>query len=265
MKTLKHPLITLSTDFGEQDFYVAAMKGVLASRCPKASILDLSHSLPPQDIMSAALLLEGCMPCFPDETVHMVVVDPGVGTSRRPIAARLGGQYFVCPDNGLLTLVLKKLSLIEARIITNPACMTATVSTTFHGRDIFAPTAAYLASGEPFSDVGPILETLQTLDIPEPVCMSETTVSGTVIHVDSFGTVLSNITRETLPGKKVRRVRLGPLVLEGIGKTFSDVPLGKPVAYFGSSERLEIAVNCGHAAREYNAGVGDSITVEVSS
>jgi S-adenosyl-L-methionine hydrolase (adenosine-forming) len=264
MHGVKHPLITLTTDFGEQDFYVAAMKGVIASRCPEASLLDVSHSLPPQDIMSAALLLEGCAPCFPDGAIHVVVVDPGVGSSRRPIAARLAEQYFVCPDNGLLTLILKKLPLIEARIITNPACMMTTVSTTFHGRDIFAPTAAYLASGGLFSEIGPVIETLQILDIPDPAWTGETTITGAVMHVDSFGTLVSNITRESIQGKKVLQVRVGPLVLEGIGKTFSDVPPGKPVAYFGSSERLEVAVNCGHAAREYDVTCGDSIAVQVS-
>jgi S-adenosylmethionine hydrolase len=264
MQRLKNPLITLTTDFGEQDFYVAAMKGVIMTRCPEATLLDLSHTLPAQDIMAAALLLEGSVCCFPDETVHAVVVDPGVGSSRRPIAARLAEQYFVCPDNGLLTLILKKHPLIEARIITNPSCMMPTVSTTFHGRDVLAPTAAYLASGEPFSEIGPVIETLQILDIPEPAWTGETTITGTVIHVDSFGSLVSNITRESIQDRKVHQIRMGPLVLDDIRKTFSDVPAGKPVAYFGSSERLEVAINCGHAAREYGVACGDSIAVEVS-
>ena len=256
-------LITLTTDFGEGDFYVAAMKGVIASRCSEAMVVDLSHSLPPQDLLATALFLEGAALHFPEETVHVVVVDPGVGTERRPIVAQVGEQYYVCPDNGLLTLILRKLPLLDARIIANPACMTATVSKTFHGRDVFAPAAAYLASGEPFSGIGPSIDTLHTLDIPEPSWTSDTTVAGAVIRVDSFGTLVSNIPREWLEGREVRRVQVGTLVLDGIGTTFGDVPRGEPVAYFGSSERLEVAVNCGSAAAQYAVGRNEAIEVEV--
>jgi S-adenosylmethionine hydrolase len=258
-------LITLTTDFGEQDFYVAAMKGVIASCCNEAIVVDLSHSLPPQDLFATALFLEGAAPIFPSETVHVIVVDPGVGTARRPVAARIGEHYFVCPDNGLLTLILKKHPLFEARIIANPACMTKTVSKTFHGRDIFAPTGAYLASGQPFTEVGPVIETLQTLEMPEAAWISETTVAGTVMYIDAFGTLVSNIPRKWLEGKRIRQVRVGTLGLNGIGTTFGDVPQGQPVAYFGSSERLEIAVNCGSAAAKYDIGRHEAIEVEVAA
>ncbi len=255
------PLITLTSDFGERDYYAAAMKGVLASRCPQASILDLSHSLPPHDLVAGALFLEGSVPHFPEGTIHVVVVDPGVGTARHPVAVLAGGQYIVCPDNGLLTLVLERLPLQEARLIENPACMAATVSRTFHGRDIFAPTAAWLASGNPFSGLGPVLDGLHTLDVPEPDWVSPELLRGVVLHVDAFGNLVTNITAACLDGKDVRSVRLGALVLEIIAATFGDAPSGEPVACFGSSGRLEIAINCGSAAQQY--GVRRNDTVEV--
>ncbi len=257
------PLITLTTDFGERDFYVAAMKGVILSRCPQASVVDLGHALPPRDLVAAALFLEGAAPHFPDGTIHVAVVDPGVGTLRHPVAVRAGNQCFVCPDNGLLTLVLKHLPLHEARVIASPACMAVSISPTFHGRDVFAPAAAYLAAGNPFCEIGPVQETLHKLNIPEPAWVSETRLDGAVIHVDAFGNLVTNITAAWLIGKKIRRLRVGLLTLKGIASTFADVPEGEPLAYFGSSGRLEIAVNQGHAANQY--GVARNSTVELEA
>ena len=257
------PLITLTTDFGEQDPYVAAMKGVIASRNPEAAVLDLTHALPPQDIRAAAVFLESAAPYFPARTVHVAVIDPGVGASRHPIAVRAADSSFVCPDNGLLTLVLEHMPLTEARIITNPACMRATVSPTFHGRDIFAPTAAFLAAGNSLSETGPVLDALCTLDLPEPAWVSEHTLRGAVIHVDHFGTLVTNIRRTHLEGKTIAEIRVGPIVLDTICSTFSDVPAGSPAALFGSSGRLEIAVNCGHAARQYGLERDAAIEIKV--
>jgi len=141
------PLVTLTTDFGHRDPYVAAMKGVLHQRCPAVHIEDLSHDLAPQDLIEAALFVEAAMPYYPPGTFHIVVVDPGVGTARRPLALKADGQYFICPDNGLMTLYLQQHPLETAHVITNPAWMLPEVSATFHGRDIFASAAAMLASG----------------------------------------------------------------------------------------------------------------------
>ncbi len=256
------PLITLTTDFGGQDYYVAAMKGVLASRCPQAAIFDLGHEVPAQDVVAGALFLEGAAPCFPAGAIHVAVIDPGVGTSRRPLAVHAGEQYFVCPDNGLLTLVLKRLPLRAARVIANPACMAEEICPTFHGRDIFAPAAGYLANGEPFDEIGPLLDALCGLDLPEPERVAQTLFRGQVIHVDAFGTLITNFRRESLGGLAIRRVRAGSLVLDPVATVFRDVPEGHPVAYFGSSGRLELAVNCGNAAQEYGMARGTVVEVE---
>lgn len=257
------PLITLTTDFGEQDPYVAAMKGVIASRNPEAAVLDLTHALLPHDIRAAALFLEGAAPYFPAGTIHVAVIDPGVGTSRHPIAVQAADSFFVCPDNGLLTLALKQIPLTEARIIANPACMRTPVSPTFHGRDIFAPTAAFLAAGNSLREVGPVLDTLCTLELPEPGWVSGHTLRGAVIHVDHFGTLVTNILRSHLDGTTVTEIRVGPIVLGEICSTFGDVPAGNPAAFFGSSGRLEIAVNCGHAARQFGLERDAAVELEV--
>lgn len=180
------PLVTLTTDFGTRDPYVAAMKGVIATLCPPARIVDLSHELPAQDIHAAAFFLAGAVPYFPPETVHVIVVDPGVGTARLPLAVRAGGQYFVCPDNGLLTLVLRTLSLEAAYTIANPDFMRSNISATFHGRDIFAPAAASLAAGASIAEIGAPVEKLVPLDVPEPR-IAGGKVTGEIAHVDRFG------------------------------------------------------------------------------
>ncbi|HNZ16913.1 MAG TPA: SAM-dependent chlorinase/fluorinase [Candidatus Hydrogenedentes bacterium] len=256
------PLITLTTDFGGQEYYVAAMKGVLASRCPRAVLLDLGHAVPAQDVVAGALFLEGAAPHFPAGTIHVAVIDPGVGTSRRPIAVHAGEQYFVCPDNGLLTLVLKRLPLHAARVIANPACMAAEICPTFHGRDIFAPSAGYLANGKPFDEVGPVVDALCQIDLPDPERVTQTLFRGHVIHVDAFGTLITNFRRESLGGLAIRRVRVGALVLDQVATVFSDVPEGQPVAYYGSSGRLEVGVNCGNASEDYGMVRGSVVEVE---
>ncbi len=257
------PLITLTSDFGERDPYVAAVKGVLASRCPQAAIVDLGHQVPAQDVLGGALFLEGAAPYFPAGAIHLAVLDPGVGTSRRPLAVHAEDQYFVCPDNGLLTLVLERLPLREARLITNPACMAEEICPTFHGRDIFAPAAAYLASGRPFDEIGPVAKELCRLDVPEPAQLSDTLLRGEVIQVDTFGSLITNFRRESLAGRAVRKVSFGTGSVDRLATVFGDVAPGRPVAYFGSSGRLEIAINCGNAALKYGIERGSTVEIEI--
>nr|HPK00194.1 SAM-dependent chlorinase/fluorinase [Candidatus Hydrogenedentota bacterium] len=218
--------------------------------------------VPAQDVMGGALFLEGAAPYFPAGTIHMAVVDPGVGTARRPLAVQAGEQYFVCPDNGLLTLVLERLPLREARVITNPACMPAEISPTFHGRDIFAPAAGYLASGKAFDEMGPVAGELCRLEVPEPAQLNDTLFRGEVISIDAFWNLITNFRRESLAGRAVRRVCSGTLSVERLATVFGDVAPGWPVAYFGSSGRLEIAVNCGNAALKYGIERGTAVEVE---
>jgi S-adenosylmethionine hydrolase len=245
------PILTLTTDFGDQDPYVAAMKGVMLRECPQARIVDLSHSIAPQNIHEAALFLAGSAAYFPPHTIHVVVVDPGVGTARKPVAVAAGGQRFICPDNGVLTLFLREHPLEKAREIANPAFMRENVSATFHGRDIFAPCAARLAAGQPWHEVGPPLDRLVQLDFPEAT-RSGAGVTGEIIHIDRFGNCVTNIQQHLLRDCMDCRVEVGAIVLDGLTDTYASTAVGDPLALIGSSGLLEIAINRGSAAAILN-------------
>ena len=259
---LKQPIITLTTDFGLRDSYVAAVKGVLLRQCSTARIVDLSHSIAPQDVCEAALFLSAVIPYYPEDTIHLVVVDPGVGTSRHPIVARVGGHTVVCPDNGVLTLLLQELPLQEARIIEMPADRAATVSTTFHGRDVFAPAAAMLAEGAALSDIGPVLPKLETLSVSLPV-IEGNHIQGEIIHVDHFGNCITNIRRSDLDAASQCQIHIGALQISYFATTYADMPLHSLFALIGSTERLEIAVRNGNAAQEYELSRGMPVHVMV--
>ena len=259
------PTVTLTTDFGWRDPYVAAMKGVLLRGCPDVRIIDLSHEIAARDVMEGALFLAAALPCFPAGTVHLAVIDPGVGTARRPIAAAAAGQTVVCPDNGLLTLFARAHPLDEAREIVAPRPPHATlveVSATFHGRDVFAPAAARLACGEALSALGPALDApeIVALDVPRPR-RDGVAIRGEVIHVDRFGNAISNIDRATLGETAVTEVRAGGRALGGLRRTYGDANEGEPLALFGSGGWLEIAVNGGSASAQLGLGRGDVIEV----
>lgn len=261
MPTRKMPIITLTTDFGMRDPYVAAMKGVIYAIEPKLSVVDLSHEIAPQDIMEGALFLAGALGYFPKGTIHVAVVDPGVGTERHPIAVRAGGQIIVCPDNGLATLFLHEHFLQEARIITNPRFMAPAISPTFHGRDIFAPAAAHLASGASLSDLGPEIDTIVTLDAPHPQGDAVNGICGKIMHIDRFGNCVTNIHASVFQGAVPASLRIGRHRLSGLHRTYGDVALGKPVALIGSSGYIEIAVNGGTANAALLIGKGDEVLV----
>lgn len=254
------PLITLTTDFGLRDPYVAAMKGVVAGRLPGADIVDLTHEIAPQDILEGALFVAGAAPWFPAGTVHVVVVDPGVGTKRKPLAARIGEALFVAPDNGVLTFVADLLGGMEAFEIAHPECRLDDVSATFHGRDIFAPTAAALAGGMPLADVGPLMEAPFRLDGGRPVLQSGR-AAGEVVHVDRFGNAITNLHRASLPGEVPLTVHVRGLPPLPVGTTYGEVSPDAPLALFGSSGYLEVAVNQGPAAKRFGLGRGIGVTV----
>ena len=243
------PIITLTTDFGPGR-YVAQMKGVLLSLCPGATIVDVAHDVPPQDLVNAAILLEDVVRTFPAGTIHLVVVDPGVGTRRRALVAEAGpaapGQRFVGPDNGVFGAFLAGG---QTRLLENRQYMRATVSPVFHGRDVFAPAAATLANGAALDTFGPAVEDPLVLQVPRPAA-KDGAVTGEVLYADKFGNIVTNIGAGALPegGEDGHRVEIGWARIDGLSGTYADVRVGEMLALIGSSGRLEIAVREGSAA-----------------
>jgi S-adenosylmethionine hydrolase len=260
-------IITLLTDFGTEDTYVGVMKGVITSICPSAQVIDLTHQVPPQDIATGAFLLDVSVDYFPEGTIHVAVVDPGVGTARKPLALRTAKAFFVGPDNGIFTLVLQRQKLLQAICLDNPRYHLSTVSSTFHGRDIFAPVAAHIACGVSVEELGTPIHRLQRLPLPR-IRVDWEGIRATIVHIDRFGNAISNLSRAEYEAWRIRWDVKEPAVQVAasnttlpIVSTYGDVPRGKPVALFGSSERLEIAVNGGSAARELALRRGDTIKV----
>jgi S-adenosylmethionine hydrolase len=257
------PIVALLSDFGLHDHYVGAMKGALLAACAGAQIVDVTHDLPAHDVRGGALALASVHRAFPGGTVFLAVVDPGVGGPRRGLAAAAGGYHFVAPDNGLLSLVLADHETAEVRALTNAGLFRYEVSSVFHGRDVFAPVAGHLARGGRLEDVGPRVTDAVTLHWPAPRIAGRT-CDAEVLHVDRFGNLTTSVRRSDLLALgddwsdvqvQIAGVRL-PLA-----RTYADVAVGEACALIGSSDRLEIAVNQGHAARELPAAVGDPVRV----
>jgi len=258
------PIITLTTDFGRQDGYVGAMQGVILNICPTATIVHLSHSIPPQDINAAAFILYQIFQYYPAHTVHCVVVDPGVGSKRRAVAVRTDHGTFVGPDNGVFSLALRAegVNVLEAVTLTNPDYQLSGVSATFHGRDIFAPAAAFLARGTEPDRLGPAAINLVQIDhlrLPEP---GQPVEAAHIIHVDHFGNLILNITELHLDRKDNPRFTIAGQTIPRLSRTFADVAAGELLAYVGSSHgHLEIAVRNGSAARRLGVKAGARVTV----
>ncbi|MEA3546141.1 MAG: SAM-dependent chlorinase/fluorinase [Thermodesulfobacteriota bacterium] len=253
-------IITLTTDFGLEDEYVGVMKGVILSRAPGARIVDLTHGIKAQDVRQAAFVIHSASQYFPQGTVHTVVVDPGVGGQRKIILLTAGNQLFLAPDNGVLSLVLQRDSRIYEA--TNNSLFPPSVSRTFHGRDIFAPLAAALVNGLDPAKVGPGLTDKEITLLPlSEVRISEREVVGSVIAIDHFGNLITNIHRSMLPGDLSRvSVKIGTLVA-GVRACYEDVSEAGLLALFGSRDCLEIAVNCGNAAMLLESSIDDEIVV----
>lgn len=257
-------IISLMTDFGLKDGNVGVMKGVIWKIAPAAQISDLSHLIAPQNIREAALILYRSAPYFPDFSIHVVVVDPGVGTARRPMAALIGKQYYVGPDNGTITLLLERAEQQgqETRFIhlNRPEYWLSNVSYVFHGRDIFAPVAAHLAIGVPLTTLGMPFDNPVRLALPKP---EKTTAGwkGEIIHIDHFGNVASNIRVENLAGalkdKDKINVRLAGVEIHGLVNTFGERSVGELVALLGSTGNLIVSVVNGSAQARLNVKVGD--------
>jgi S-adenosylmethionine hydrolase len=251
--------ITLLTDFGTRDGYVAAMHGVIAAIAPLALVEDASHDVPAGDVTAAAWALGNYWRLYPAGTVHVAVIDPGVGSGRRALAAEVEGRFFVAPDNGVLTRVLVDAGGGRLVQITERAFMRDVVSPTFHGRDVFAPVAAHLASGVALEQLGPAVTDPVRLTRLMPARSGET-IRGQVVHVDRFGNMITNIPGDWLaPGT---RVRFAATDLGEVRHTYSDVASGHAVALIGSSGYLEIGIRDGNAAKVLWKGRGTEVVVE---
>lgn len=262
------PIITLTTDFGLSDGYVAAIKGVLLSRTPEATIVDLCHAVPPQDIVQAALLIRDTFRTFPLGTIHLIVVDPGVGSKRQIIVLTAHGHSFVAPDNGALALLINAEA--KAFAADRPDLYRQPVSHTFHGRDIMAPLAAHLAAGNPPESVGGAiaLARLATLPLPLPaIDLTGRLISGCVLQIDHFGNLITNISCRDLnqlgssPGNFC--LAIGPHRLDSWLQTYSQAPPGQPLLLCNSNGMLEIAINQGHAAQALAVTIYDPVLLSV--
>jgi S-adenosylmethionine hydrolase len=256
-------IITLLTDFGTADGYVAAMKGVILSRAPGATLVDVTHDVPPQDVQAGAFALRAFYPLFPAGTVHLAVVDPGVGSARRPIAVGAGGQWFVGPDNGLFTAVYDGEPAWRALHLTSERFFRDAVSDTFHGRDIFAPVAAALASGTGPDDLGEPITDPVTLPGAR-VVREGGRVRGAVVHVDRFGNLITSLSRRDLPEapRPGFRLTVAGREVRGFHRFYAEAAGGEPFATWGSAGLLEIAVDHGSAAALLGVGRGAEVVVE---
>ncbi len=264
MKSIRpRTLITLLTDFSTRDAYVASMKGVILSLNPEAVLVDLTHEIPSQDIRAGALNLAAATPYFPPGTIHLAVVDPGVGGSRRALAAHCRGHFWVGPDNGLFHLAFRQASPLSLVSLENPVYFRPQVSATFHGRDIFAPVAAHLSLGVDLSRFGPRITDPVSLDWPEPWFGPET-IRGKIIYVDQFGNLISNIRSGELwawLGGKGFSLRVGPVEIRDLVRTYTDVAPGEFLALESSYGFLEIACAMDNAARRLNAAAGLAVEI----
>jgi S-adenosylmethionine hydrolase len=256
-------LVTLTTDFGVIDPFVGIMKGVIATRAPDARVIDVTHGIPPQDVVAGALVLAHAVPYFPPGTIHVAVVDPGVGSARRPLCVETARGLLIGPDNGVLSLAAppgetrRVIHLTEERFFLSPR------STTFHGRDVFAPVAAALATGTPPAALGATVSDMERLDVPVPV-RDGRTIRGQVIYVDRFGNLASNVRADLLaavPHSDVA-VAIRDVRLRGVAASYAAVRPGEPVAVVNSWGVLEIAVRDGSARDRLGARVGDPVVIE---
>jgi S-adenosylmethionine hydrolase len=254
------PIITLTTDFGLSDHYVGTMKGVILSRCPNAVIVDITHDIPPFSILAGAYAIAQAAPYFPPRTIHVIVVDPGVGTDRKPILAEAAGQIFIAPDNGVLTLIFDRDKRAVVREITNRALWLESPSQTFHGRDVFSPVAAFLAAGAPSpKDVGPTLDRAEQVRDLSPRQIQTGVWEGIVLSKDHFGNLITNFLSSSSGTTFI--LDLNRHKINKFYQTFGDAPAGVLFVYHGSSGYLEIGMNQQSAAEALRASPGDRITL----
>ena len=263
------PVITLTTDFGLTESYAAAVKGAILSINSQAVIVDITHQVPPQNIRQAAFVLSTVYKDFPSQTIHLVIVDPGVGTNRRAIILKTPRYFFVAPDNGVLSYIIRQShtdfeakSGWQAVAITNSKYWRSPVSSIFHGRDIFAPVAAHLSLGVPVKEFGEVISSLTVLPFAEPHIAPNGSLIGQVIHIDSFGNLITNIKETDLPAGEII-IRIGSQIITGLSRAYAEGE--KLVALIGSSGYLEIALREGNAAVHLRSGIGTEVIVRTET
>ncbi len=259
-------IITLLTDFGTTDEYVGVMKGAILSVNPSATIVDITHHVDPQDLIEATYLLLASYPHFPKGTVHVIVVDPGVGTDRAIVAVNVNGHMLIAPDNGILTLVLENQDVDSVIRLENAAYFMAPVSQTFHGRDIFAPVAAHVAKGLDSNKLGTLMdpEDLVRLDVHKPYLSKAGELVGSIISIDRFGNLITNIASKEIESfceKATPCIQIGRNRMAGLSQAYEGAAPHRPLAIIGSRGYLEIAVNCGSAEDFFDGEKGDIVKV----
>ncbi|HEV3165499.1 MAG TPA: SAM-dependent chlorinase/fluorinase [Isosphaeraceae bacterium] len=259
---MKPGILTMTTDFGSEGPYVAAVKGIVLSLAPGTQIVDVSHTIAPQNILEGAFVLAGIIDAFPPGTVHLAVIDPGVGTDRRLVAAQVAEQWFVLPDNGLLSEVVRNRPAQGIWQITNPAIRRPVVSHTFHGRDIMAPAAAHLLRGGNPAELGPALAKVITLTNFDP-SEDEHGLVGEVIFRDAFGNLITNVRAERIAtaAPDSWAIEIAGARIEGLSRTYGEKPPGTLMAAVGSAGWIEVAVVNGDASRYLTAGPGATVWV----
>lgn len=290
MTVYRSRVITLLTDFGNQDAYVGIMKGVIAGINPFANIVDICHSIPPQDVFNGAYLLYTSYKYFPRKTIHVAVVDPGVGSRRDVVCVETKDYFFLVPDNGILSFIVQEERPKSIIRVTNSKYFLPSPSNTFHGRDVFAPVAAHLSLGVKPQQLGIKINQLEQLDIPKPVQKKAGRVEGQIIYIDRFGNLITNITKEYLVkgtgGQKpeVRSMKpdafekiskekilskydtiettIGKKRIVGLSKTYTDAKPGEPLVLIGSAGFLEVSINQGNAQKYFKVDKGNKVIIK---
>jgi S-adenosyl-L-methionine hydrolase (adenosine-forming) len=258
------PILTLTTDFGLSDHYVGAMKGVILGICPEARIVDISHEIGAYEISEGAYVIAQAYRCFPKKTVHVVVVDPGVGTARRPILMEAGGQYFIAPDNGVLSMIYSR-EKAKIRLISNEKYFRQPVSQTFHGRDIFSPVAAHLAAGVMPSRFGKVIEDYLRPAFQTPVRTGKRTWNGHVLKIDRFGNIVTNYHVEEFPKLEMKDFAfgVGPEQVSVVARNYAETGVGELFAIVGSSGFYEISVGQASAAKRTGCAAGSPVELTI--
>jgi S-adenosyl-L-methionine hydrolase (adenosine-forming) len=261
---MSNRLITLTTDFGTSDHFVGAMKGVIAAIAPAARVIDITHEIAPYNILEAAFVVAQAAPYFPKRTIHVIVVDPGVGSDRRAVVAEAGGQFFVAPDNGALSMVFAR-GPHKVRAISNAKLALKDASRTFHGRDIFAPAAAHLARGAKPAQFGKLVHDYVRIEAMEPEEVAANAWRGTILKADRFGNLITNFHVDKFFAIKTNPfvLRVGGAQIRRLALTFSDTEAGELAVVVGSSGYLEIVANQASAAQELGCGAGAPLILEI--
>lgn len=261
---MSNGLITLTTDFGTADHFAGTMKGVILSIAPRARIVDITHEIAAHDVNEAAFVIAQAWKYFPKGAIHVVVVDPGVGGPRRPILAQAAGHYFIAPDNGVLTMACDGVRH-KVRVISNPKVRNKQVSRTFHGRDVFAPAAAHLARGVPPARFGKLIDDYVRSFLVKPTQLSRREWSGTVLKVDRFGNLITNLHIDSFPDVKARPIelRVGLEAIHRLALTYAETAIGELFAIVGSSGYIEVAANQASASRRLGCCAGSPVELEI--